>query len=181
MLFLLYYQYVSINNPAKIVEEQQLFCESSGLYGRIRVSKEGINGTLSGEDDSIHSYIAFMNNHPELGIGEPIDWKVSSPLENRPISEQIFTNLSVKTTKEVVSLDLSKREASILRQTPRGTHLTPEEFHNAIDQKLKGNDDSNIVLLDVRNFYETRIGKFAIDDTIPTIDPLTRKVQILVF
>jgi predicted sulfurtransferase len=79
--------------------------------------------------------------------------------------------------------------------------LTPEQFHHEIasyleqysnnslhsgpslsPQNLSPQKDSSLVLLDVRNAYETEIGRFEItsengdDVLIPVHDPLTRTV-----
>jgi len=38
-------------------------------------------------------------------------------------------------------------------------HLTPQQFHDLLDQS-SGDAFKKIVLLDVRNLYETRVGRF---------------------
>lgn len=96
-----------------------------------------------------------------------------------------------------------------------GPHLTPEQFHNEISnyiqskQNLINNDNNDIndnnkdkdkdkdsdnkstssspqlVLLDVRNAYETEIGRFQVKDgeetLVPVYDPLTRNVRSLFY
>lgn len=41
---------------------------------------------------------------------ETIDWKISKSVDRYPIDKQQFTSLSVKATKEVVSLDFTEHE-----------------------------------------------------------------------
>lgn len=45
---LLYYKYVTIDDPETFASEHLEFCKENNLKGRILVSTEGINGTLSG-------------------------------------------------------------------------------------------------------------------------------------
>ena len=45
---LLYYKYVTIDDPETFAAEHLEFCKENNLKGRILVSTEGINGTLSG-------------------------------------------------------------------------------------------------------------------------------------
>ena len=47
ILFVLYYLYISIEDPFLICKYQKDLCFSLHLKGRIRISTEGINGTLS--------------------------------------------------------------------------------------------------------------------------------------
>lgn len=184
-MFLLYYQYVPIENPSKMCKWQIQLCQELGLNGRIRVSKEGINGTLSGEDANVESYICAMDACDELNMNGKIDWKKSGLVQNlRSHEEQYFQTLSVKVTKEVVSLDLTEKEETILKTIPRGEHLSPLEFHAALERYATSSNDTiasndgiknEVVMLDVRNIYETRIGKFDVNGSIEVIDPLTRK------
>jgi UPF0176 protein len=177
-MFILYYLYVPITDVEKDCADQTALCESLSLLGRIRISQEGINGTLSGLESNLNQYMIYT----EEKYG-PIHWKTSDCLPTKPRENQLFSELSVKQTKEVVSLDLSEGDNLITKSTETGTHLSPEEFHAALEEgslnKQTGTDSdtSNIVLIDVRNIYETRIGLFQAPH-VSTIDPLTRKVLI---
>lgn len=83
-----------------------------------------------------------------------------------------------------------------------GEHISPEQFHNEItaylQNRLKKDDQpypipkgstscSPLVLLDVRNAYETEIGRFEITSEngdevlVPVYDPLTRTVCFVPF
>ncbi len=45
---LLYYKYTTIDDPEQFAQDHLAFCKAHHLKGRILVSTEGINGTLSG-------------------------------------------------------------------------------------------------------------------------------------
>lgn len=75
----------------------------------------------------------------------------------------------------MVSLDLAAEVESSLENYSPGVHLTPEEFHDALEREIAGQTTSGkeAVLIDVRNIYETRIGKFDVS-SVSTMDPLSR-------
>lgn len=62
-----------------------------------------------------------------------------------------------------------------------GAYLTPREFHRVIEEALEADKADSVVLIDVRNIYETRIGRFDIaeesESKLMTIDPETRSVR----
>ena len=128
--------------------EEHSLCIDLNLKGRIRISKEGINGTLSGEENELRQYMTAS-----VAKYGDIHWKTSGYISEKSSTAQEFQELSVKVTKEVVSLDLNSVETELVKATPAGVHLTPEEFHREL--QIGGED---IVLIDVRNIYEIRIG-----------------------
>ena len=73
---LLYYQYCDIEDPPAIQQWQQDVCEAHDLKGRIRISPEGLNGTLGGTQANVEAYIRAFDEHPEL-VPSSIHWKVS--------------------------------------------------------------------------------------------------------
>ena len=111
--FLLYYQYVDIEDVEAVCREQLELCRNLRLNGRIRVAREGINGTLGGGESAIHQYVSHMNDNHELSA-VPIHWKISDLLPGKDPDVQKFKSLSVKSTKEVVSLDLMDEDKSLL-------------------------------------------------------------------
>lgn len=64
---------------------------------------------------------------------------------------QLLKGLKVWPVTEIVTYGFNPAEAPL---DMRGTHLTPQEFHEALE-------NPNSVVIDVRNFNETLIGKFA--------------------
>ena len=109
-LIVLFYQYCHLESPSSTCEEQLLLCRNLNLLGRVRVSPEGINGTLGGSSTSIHRYIEVVDKILEFeAVSKPIHWKLSG-LSRANLSSNCdhkLKTLSVKVVKEVVSLDLS--------------------------------------------------------------------------
>ena len=123
---LLFYQYCVILNPSSTCEEQQKLCTHLNLLGRIRVSPEGINGTIGGSRSSIQSYIAAVESIPEFNsVEKPIHWKFGGLSKAQATSKKDhkFHTLSVKTVKEVVSLDLTEALTADMLRGNMNTHV----------------------------------------------------------
>lgn len=138
---LLYYLYIDVPDPQQLREEQWNFCQAHDLAGRIIVSHEGINGTLSGTIDQTQAYIDMMNGHPLFATMQ---------FKQDPVSNHAFRKLSVKVRKELVTLNLED-DISPLMLT--GHHLSPKAFHEQLKQE-------NVVVIDARNNYEYDLGHF---------------------
>jgi predicted sulfurtransferase len=140
---LLYYRYVDVADPIALKESQEAFCKKVGLTGRILVATEGINGTLGGSDEAAAEYVAWMKTQPLFA---------DMPFKTSPGDQSCFPKLSVKVKKEIVNLGIAPEALSY---KDAGTHLTPQEFHAALAAA-----DENTVIIDGRNAYEARVGKF---------------------
>jgi UPF0176 protein len=138
---LLYYQYVTIENPEEFVSEHLDFCNSLGLKGRILVASEGINGTVSGTVEQTDQYIAKMKADPRFA---DMVFKIDEA------DEHAFKKMKVRFRPELVTLRLED-DVNPLELT--GTYLSPKEFY----ERLK---DEDTVVLDARNDYEYDLGHF---------------------
>jgi predicted sulfurtransferase len=97
----LFYCYTNIDKVKEHVHFQHELCTNTGLLGRIRVSSEGLNGVLSGLEAHLKAY--QLDTQRALGI-EEIDVKYCSLRTDLAVEVQLFTTLSVRETKEVVTL-----------------------------------------------------------------------------
>lgn len=138
---LLYYKYVKLEMPEAIIKWQKRLCKKLGLTGRIIIATEGINGTVGGSDKATQAYIDAMNAHESFG---GIDFKEA------PGDERYFPRIRVQLKKEIVNLGIDPDE---LTTADGGQHLTPEQTH-----ELLNNKPEDLVIIDTRNNYETRIG-----------------------
>ncbi len=137
---ILFYKYVPIDDPAGFVEEQRTLCSSLGLKGRILIASEGINGTLAGPSEPIESYVRALRADPRFS---DIEMKIS---EGGPAT---FPRLAIKARPEIVTL-----KAGIDLKADQDNHLSPAEWKRTIEE------DEDVVLVDVRNRYESAAGKF---------------------
>lgn len=148
-------RYVGIKDVEGVCEWQQQLAGSLGLLGRVLLAAEGINGSLSGSSEGITAYVAAMARHALFG---GIDWKYSDGSDGeRTVApqEQPFGDLLIKVVKELVSTGGAVTLADV--HAHGGTHLSPHDFHDAVSAAAERDD---VVLLDVRNKYESAIGNF---------------------
>lgn len=144
---LLYYQYVAIESPEKVRDEQRKLCESLNLKGRIIVAKEGINGTLEGTIENTEKYIEEMNEDSRLHPwGAGIDFKKSKG------SGSAFQKLSVKLRDDIVSSAI--KDLHLDPTVVTGKYITSEELHSWI------HSEKEFFIIDMRNDYETDVGYF---------------------
>ncbi|KAF3779535.1 Rhodanese-like domain-containing protein 6 [Nymphaea thermarum] len=183
---LLYYRYVTIPDVPSMALFFRANCESLGLLGRVRISPSGVNVTVGGKMTSLKQHIAAVESY---SLFEGTDFKLAScrrPSDDRVATECGFTTLSVRVVKELVTL-CSHPLPRPLSISNAGEHLSAAEFHSVIQNAANdgfdaGTKDSKFykghVLLDARNIYETRIGKFQAAD-VDTLDPGIRQYSDL--
>ena len=113
---LLYYQYVPIEDPETFTAEHLAFCKELGLLGRILISSEGINGTVSGTIEQTDKYMQALKEIRALHLCRSKSTKqmVIHLKKCMSVSEEIV-NLSLKMI--LIQIELT------------GKHLSPVEFY----------------------------------------------------
>lgn len=152
MQVLLYYLYFPVEQPEEYMKEHRQLCEKLELLGRILISDEGINGTVSGSVSHTEAYMEALRSDPRSAR---IEFKID------PCEEHLFPKLSIKVRSEIVTLGLPD-EADIDPNETTGTHLSATEFYEAMQ-------DDDVVIIDGRNKYEADMGKFK-NAIVPEID-----------
>ncbi|KAL0711103.1 hypothetical protein Bca4012_018081 [Brassica carinata] len=130
-----------------------LISNQSGII----LAPEGINGSICGSRESVERVLAFIQSDVRLnGLGQvetPVSpeqeaihhgHSSSSPLAAGEDAPFRWDHVRVKLKKEVHSVSPIERV---------GTYVSPEEWNELIS-------DPETVVIDVRNTYATRIGKF---------------------
>lgn len=140
---ILFYKYVDIIYPEQIRKWQQRLCKELKITGRVILAHEGINGTLGGAPEALERYKIEMSHHPLFGS---IDFKESVG------GTDYFPRLRIVVKNEITHLGINPKE---IRADMGGEHLTPEQTHT-----LLANTPKDLVILDARNEYESRIGAF---------------------
>ncbi|XP_055488722.1 thiosulfate sulfurtransferase/rhodanese-like domain-containing protein 2 isoform X1 [Leucoraja erinacea] len=149
---LLYYSYCDIEEPQVICTWQKALCHQLHLTGKVRLSKEGINGTVGGCKMATELYIQTMLSHPLFQNMSMEDFKRSAG------GTHCFQDLRVGVFKEVVPMGVDPEDISY---KDAGIHLTPEEFHKKVEALSNSAQvQQDTILLDCRNFYESKIGNF---------------------
>tara|TARA_B100000965_G_scaffold64386_1_gene50155 strand:- start:228 stop:1067 length:840 start_codon:yes stop_codon:yes gene_type:complete len=145
------YRFVDLNDRDELRQPFRFICEKLNLKGTILLSKNGINFFLAGNKKSIDSYIEFLESDKRF---------VNIPLKISYTDYQPFRRMLVRLKKEIISLGLDEvRPAEFT-----APNIKPQEFKNMLD------NNEDILILDTRNDYETRVGLFenAIDLNLST-------------
>ncbi|MBU2330208.1 rhodanese-related sulfurtransferase [Patescibacteria group bacterium] len=139
---LLFYKYVSIQDPELLKEQLRDLAVAHSLVGRILIAEEGINGTVEGEVEqteqfasALLSYSLFkdMNVKRSVGTGDS------------------FPKLSVKVREEIVGTKFDKKIDPTKRT---GKRLSAEELRTWYEEQR------DFVVVDMRNDYEYQSGHF---------------------
>ena len=139
---LLFYKYVSIENPEKERDFQRDLCQNLDLKGRLIVAKEGINVTLEGTKENTEKYIEEMKKDKRFS-----DIKFKKSIG----TGDAFPRLSVKVRKEIVSLHL---ENDIDPNQITGKRLEADELKKWYEE------GKEFYVIDMRNDYEYKVGRF---------------------
>ena len=145
------YRFVDLDDRDELRQPFRFICEKLNLKGTILLSSNGINFFLAGDKKSIDSYIEFLESDKRF---------VDIPLKISYTDYQPFRRMLVRLKKEIISLGLDEvRPAEFT-----APNIKPQELKNMLDK----NED--LVILDTRNDYETRVGLFenAIDLNLST-------------
>ena len=139
---LLFYSYAKILDPNKFKSDHHLFCINNNIKGRIIISKEGINGTVSGQTKDCDTYKKELISKK---IFSDIDFKVE------PYHKNAFKKINVRIKNEIVNSGIIDKK--ILKN--KGQYVNPSDFKKIIKKVPE-----NVTILDVRSNYEHNIGKF---------------------
>lgn len=147
---LLFYKFQKIENPESFAKEHLKFCKKLGVLGKVLVSEEGINGSISGTTEQTKEYKKFM--HSLKGF-EDVFFKEELS-EDHP-----FTRMFVRLKKEIIRFE---KPVDMLNK--KGKYIYPSELLELYKKEEK------FTIIDVRNDYEYKAGKFkgAINPKIKT-------------
>lgn len=137
-----FYKYHHIENPQQFRDELYLRWTSLGVYGRIYIANEGINGQVSAPASRFDTFreniygIPFLNGI-RLNIAVDDDGKS-------------FYKLKIKVRSKIVADGLNDETFDA---TKRGKHLNAAEYNALADQP-------DTIVVDMRNYYESEVGYF---------------------
>ncbi len=159
-LILAYYHLVHLTDPEEEVRLHKEFLSRCDAKARIYISKQGINGQMSIAAGDGKAYMEWLaSRSPFQGV--------TFKIQEHP--EHVFPRLTIKCKKELVALG---KEVSI---DDRGTYLTAHEWAQTLA------DDSEKIVLDTRNDYEWKLGRFVGAELFPctTFKEFTHSVAAL--
>nr|CAD1828889.1 unnamed protein product [Ananas comosus var. bracteatus] len=140
------------------------------VSGGIILAPEGINGSICGTPESVEKVLAFIQSDERLKGLRMIESPVTpedeaihhghtsqSPLGAGEDAPFRWDHVRVKLKKEIVSFG----DPSVMPTKMVGKYIKPRDWNALIS-------DPKTMVIDVRNTYETRIGKFK-----GAVDPCT--------
>ena len=134
------YKFVEIDDLHSLQSNLYEICEKNNIMGTILIANEGINGTISGKTNEINQTISLLKSDKRFAN---IEIKYSST------NKQPFHRMKVRLKKEIVTIGLPE----INPNKKVGTYVKPDDWNDLIS-------DPNVVVIDTRNKYETKIGSF---------------------
>ena len=134
------YKFVEIDDLLSLQSNLYEICKKNNIMGTILIANEGINGTISGKTNEINQTISLLKSDKRF---TNIEIKYSSS------DKQPFHRMKVRLKKEIVTIGLPE----INPNNKVGTYVKPDDWNDLIS-------DPNVVVIDTRNKYETKIGSF---------------------
>ncbi|KAF9547600.1 hypothetical protein EC957_008256 [Mortierella hygrophila] len=173
---ILFYAYLPISDPLAIARLHKAWFTDLELCGKVKLATEGINATLSGLSTSVTEYIDLLTALPEfesLNLSRPVtinsqhnnNTEIDATLKRKRFNffkptegcRHVFgEEASIKVVEEICPLGAPELSVYHDPKNKQGK-LPPKEFHAKLKES-EGRDD--YVVLDVRNYYESSIGRF---------------------
>ena len=135
-----FYLFTQIEDPHAEVTKHQKFFKERDVKSRIYISHEGINAQMSASEAHAIEYMEWMKQDERF---KDIDFKIHMH------HEQVFPRATVKFRKSLVALGHNANPHQ------GGEHVSPAKWKEMLEQNSK-----DVILLDVRNDYEWKIGHF---------------------
>lgn len=147
---LAFYKFVAVDNVPETAAAFRSLTDSLDMKGTLIFASEGLNGYVAATPESAEAFISFCQLDARFA---DIEFKLSLS-EFNP-----YNRMLVKEKKEIVTMGCPGIEPE---------HFTGEHLDaRTLKQWLDTNED--LILLDTRNTYETKLGSFK-TAVIPDID-----------
>ena len=159
-LTLSFYQYAKIGNPHLFRNQLFVAWDAMAVLGRIYVAHEGINAQLSVPAKNFETFKEFLD-----GIYFLKDVRLNIAIEHDAKS---FLKLKVKVRDKIVADGLNDDTFDV---TNKGIHVDAQTFNELIES-----DD--VVLVDMRNHYESEIGHFK-NAITPDVDTFRDSLDLI--
>ncbi len=159
-LTLSFYKYAKIGNPHLFRNHLFVAWDQMDVLGRIYVAHEGINAQLSVPAKRFKEFKEFLD-----GIYFLKDVRLNIAIEHDLKS---FLKLKIKVRPKIVADGLNDKTFDV---TNKGIHVDAIRFNELIE-------DSDTILVDMRNHYESEIGHFK-NAITPNVDTFRDSLDII--
>jgi UPF0176 protein len=137
-----FYRYVTIPKPNELRDELFLAWSQLNCFGRIYLANEGINAQMSVPEDQWDGFVKHLNTYSffkDVPFKHAVDGNGKS-----------FYKLIIKVRNKIVADGINDPDFD---PSKTGTYLNAVEFNKAIE-------DENTIVIDMRNHYESEVGRF---------------------
>ncbi|MGR7812845.1 oxygen-dependent tRNA uridine(34) hydroxylase TrhO [Lacinutrix undariae] len=155
-----FYKYAKIANTETFRNTMFIAWNELDVLGRIYIAEEGINAQLSVPADNFN---AFKNHLDTISFLENVRLNIAIEHDNFA-----FLKLKVKVRDKIVADGLNDETFDV---TNKGEHVDALKFNELIE-------DPNVVLVDMRNHYESEIGHFK-NAITPDVDTFRESLDII--
>lgn len=131
-----FYKFTPLANLASVKSQLRDKMEASGILGLIVLAQEGINGTVASQEDLADFKITLTEIAGELRFKD-------SQADLKP-----FHRVSIDLRSEIVGM----KQPELAPKVEEDHHLSAAQWHAMLQ--------SSPVVIDTRNSYETKAGKF---------------------
>ena len=155
-----FYKYARIGNPSIFRNHLFIHWNELDVLGRIYVAHEGINAQLSVPAVNFNAFKAHLDSITFL---ENVRLNIAIEQDNKS-----FLKLKVKVREKIVADGLNDDSFDV---TNKGIHVDAVKFNELIE-------DSDTILVDMRNHYESEIGHFK-NAITPDVDTFSDSLDII--
>ena len=131
-----FYCFQPVHDLPGLREVVEAACGSRSLRGTVLLAPEGVNATLAGRRADLQQVVE--RHFP----GVDVKWSTASP------GNPVFRRLKVRVREEIVTFG-----RPLSARTPVGRHVSPADWNALLA-------DPDVLVLDVRNGYESDVGTF---------------------
>ena len=136
-----FYNYYKITHLEEIRNKLYENLSDINVLGRIYIANEGINAQISIPENSWNQFLLLIKKYPFLK-----KIKIKQAVQEG----KSFLKLKILIKNEIVAWGIPQNEYDMNHV---GRHLNAKDFNNLIN-------DKNTILIDLRNNYESEVGKF---------------------
>lgn len=155
-----FYQYAHIGNPTIFRNHLFVHWNELDVLGRIYVAHEGINAQLSVPAEH---FDAFKSHLDSISFLEHVRLNIAIEQDNKS-----FLKLKVKVRDKILADGLNDATFDV---TDKGIHVNAQKFNALME-------DSDTILVDMRNHYESEIGHFK-NAITPDVDTFRDSLDII--
>lgn len=134
------YQFIDLPEFADWQQPLQDLCDAHHVKGLLLLAHEGVNGTIAGQPDDVHTVLNWLKR----------DARLANLVHKEALADSNpFYRMRVRLKREIVTLGVPELNPAL----NAGQYVKPEDWNALIS-------DPDVVLVDTRNDYEVGIGSF---------------------